>query len=175
VTKGPLIASIAMLNVSEYLKQIHRVNERLRDLLSDIITSIKSQMNFLTPVIGGVVVGITGLLSNIINLVNEKSNAINSAGLGGESVPGAAGQFQSIFSIGIPTYFFQIVVGIYVVEVIIIMSYLASTIEKGEDSVYRKYTLGKSLSRGIILYFLVSTVVSIMFSLITVGISQFMA
>ena len=49
--KGPKIAAEALLNVSRYIKQIHQVNERLRDLLAEVITSMKSQIKFMAPMI----------------------------------------------------------------------------------------------------------------------------
>jgi len=59
VRKGPQIAAQAILNVSRYIKEMHKVDERLKDLLADIISDMKSQIAFLTPAISGVVVGIT--------------------------------------------------------------------------------------------------------------------
>ncbi len=175
IRRGYQVASRAMMNFAEYLKQIHRVNERLKDILTDVLSSIKSQMSFLTPLIGGIVVGITGLLSNIINLVNEKAGSITSQNaVQGAPTTGVPMDAMSFFGVGIPTYYFQLVVGFYVVEVIIIMSYLHSTIEKGEDNVHRGFSMGNDVIRGTMLYFLVGVVTSIMFSLITIGIRQFM-
>jgi hypothetical protein len=55
------------------------------------------------------------------------------------------------------------------------MSYLHSTIEKGEDNVHRGFSMGKDVIKGTMLYFLVGVVTSVMFSLITIGIKQFMS
>ncbi len=174
IRRGYHVASRAMMNFAEYLKQIHRVNERLKDILTDILSSIKSQMSFLTPLIGGIVVGITGLLSNIINLVNETSATITNQNAAQNAPAAMPMEAMNFFGIGIPTYYFQLVVGFYVVEVIIIMSYLHSTIEKGEDDVHRGFSMGKDVIKGTMLYFLVGVVTSVMFSLITIGIKQFM-
>ena len=40
IKKGPRVASEALLNISRYIKEIHRVDERLKDLMADIISSI---------------------------------------------------------------------------------------------------------------------------------------
>ena len=57
VKKGPQIAAQALLSMSRYIKEIHRVNERLKDLMADTISSMKSQVKFLTPAIAGIVIG----------------------------------------------------------------------------------------------------------------------
>ena len=51
VKKGPRVAAQALMNISRYVKEIHKVNERLRDLMAEIISSMKSQIKFLTPAI----------------------------------------------------------------------------------------------------------------------------
>ena len=51
IKKGPIIAAQALTNISRYIKEIHSVNERLRDLMADIISSMNSQIKFLTPAI----------------------------------------------------------------------------------------------------------------------------
>ena len=53
--KGTRIAAQALLSMSRYIKEIHRVEERLQDLMADIISSMKSQIKFLTPAIAGIV------------------------------------------------------------------------------------------------------------------------
>ncbi|MDI3543978.1 MAG: hypothetical protein PWQ28_259 [Candidatus Woesearchaeota archaeon] len=172
IKRGLNVASRAMRNFAEYLKQIHRINERLKDILADVLSSIKSQMSFLTPLIGGIVVGITNLLSNVINVINQTQTNIGNQTA---TAPGmVSAESLQFFGIGIPSYFFQIVVGMFVVEIIIIMSYIYATIEKGEDSVYRGYSMGQNLIKGTSLYFIVGIVTSIMFSLLTIGIQQFM-
>ena len=59
--KGPLVASQALINVSEYIKEMHRVDERLKDLMADVVGSMKSQISFLTPAISGIAVSYTHL------------------------------------------------------------------------------------------------------------------
>ena len=70
--KGPLIAAQALLNVARYIKEIHKVNERLKDLMADIISDMKSQIAFLTPMIAGIVIGITSMITYILGNLSKK-------------------------------------------------------------------------------------------------------
>src|SRR3989344_4305404 len=70
VKKGPLIAAQALTNVARYIKEIHKVNERLKDLMADVISSMRSQIKFLTPAIAGVVIGITSMITAIAGVKN---------------------------------------------------------------------------------------------------------
>jgi len=158
--KGPRIAGQAIVNVANYIKEMHRVDERLKDLLADIISSMKSQINFMTPAIAGIVVGITSMISNILGKLGPMLSQQGSA-----SNLGAAGAMPTdLFGLGIPTYYFQAIVGIYVVQITFILTVLANGIENGADSLNEKYLIGKNLIRSTILYTSIALIIMILFN-----------
>lgn len=161
VKKGPRIASQAILNVARYIKEIHRVNERLKDLLAEIISDIKSQITFMTPAIAGIVIGITSMITYILSTLANNIQKLGTAGVG-ERIA----QISSLFGDGLPTYYFQLVVGVYIFEIIYILTILANGIENGEDRLQEKYLLGQNLLRSTILYVMIALVVMLIFNLI---------
>ncbi|MBS3136857.1 hypothetical protein J4232_00350 [Candidatus Woesearchaeota archaeon] len=162
VEKGPKIAAQSLVNVSRYIKEMHRVNERLKDLLADVISSMKSQISIMTPAIAGIVVGITSMIVNILGKLGPMLKAKQA------EQSGVAGAFQGVdfFNVGIPVYYFQLVVGIYVVQIIYILTILVNGIENGTDKLQENYLLGKNLIRSTIIYVGISLVVMIAFNLI---------
>ncbi|MBW3010702.1 hypothetical protein KY335_05835 [Candidatus Woesearchaeota archaeon] len=156
--KGPMVAARSLLNISRYIKEIHRVNERLRDLLADIITDMKSQVKFLAPAIAGVVVGITSMITFILGRLNL---AEATGGLG--DTQGLAAIFAGD---GVPTYFFQIIVGIYVIQIIYILTVLGNNIENGVDKLNEEYALGTNITKSMLLYCFITLIVTIIFSLL---------
>jgi Flp pilus assembly protein TadB len=156
--KGPMEASKALMSMSNYIKEMHRVDERLRDLLSDVLSSMKSQINFLLPVIAGIVIGITSMITTVLGAVQAQGEAFASSGVG--SVP------LDSFGFGIPTYFFQIIVGVYVVQVVLILTYMISGIENGVDPLSEDYLRGKSLLSATSLYVGIAFVIILIFNLI---------
>ncbi len=129
VKKGPRVAAQALINISRYIKEMHKVDERLKDLLADIISSMKSQINFLAPIIAGIVIGITSMITNIIG---KLSAYMGQAAMQGEAAGGIGG-FAGLFGDGIPTYFFQIIVGLYIVQMIWILTIIENGIVNGSD------------------------------------------
>ncbi len=165
IRKGPVAAAHALINVSKYIKEIERVNERLKDLMADIISSISTQIKFLTPAIAGIVVGITSMISAIIRKLNVMV-ATQGAGEGG-----AMAFVQGIdFKIGIPTYYFQLIVGIYVVQIIYILTILSNGIENGADTLAEQYALGKNLVKGTLLYVIITLIVMLIFNSLAIQI-----
>ncbi len=156
VKKGPNVAAQAVNNIARYIKEIHRVNERLKDLLADIISSMKQQINFLAPMISGVVVGITSMITFILGRLKTQAASFD---------VGDASSFLTMMGEGIPTYFFQIVVGLYVVEIVFILSIMANTIENGNDKLGERAALGKNLLKSTILYATITFFVMMAFQL----------
>ena len=162
--KGPLVASQALINVSEYIKQIHRVDERLKDLMADTISSLQSQISFLTPAISGIVIGITSMITGIIGNLSDNMKKLN-AGLGADAASASPMGFSTdFFGIGIPTFYFQVIVGLYVVQIIYIMTILVNGIRNGSDSLAERYMLGNNLINSTVLYFIISLIIMLIFN-----------
>jgi len=162
--KGPKIASHAIINVSRYIKEIHRVNERLKDLMSDIISNMKSQIAFLTPAIAGIVIGITSMITTILGGLSEQMKALQNQGT--ELSAGAGLTNLIVFGQGIPSFYFQIIVGIYVVQLVFILTELVNGIENGADVLQERFLKGQNLIRSTLLYSFIALVVMIVFNLV---------
>ena len=162
IKKGPIIAAQALTNVSRYIKEIHRVNERLKDLMADIIASMTSQIKFLTPAIAGIVVGITAMVSNILGKLGSQLTKITETGTAAAPQTG----MMEIFGQGIPTFYFQIIVGIYVVQITYVLTILANGIENGADKLTERNELGKNMINSTVLYCLISGAVILLFNII---------
>jgi len=163
IKKGPLIAAQALTNVSRYIKEIHKVNERLKDLMADVISSMQSQIKFLTPAIAGVVIGITSMITAILGKLSGQLKEVTSS-VGGES--GAPTGILGLFGDGIPTYYFQMIVGIYVVQITFILTIIANGVENGSDKLNERYQLGNNLIRSTMLYVFISGAVMLLFNII---------
>ncbi|MBI2545717.1 hypothetical protein HYV81_00905 [Candidatus Woesearchaeota archaeon] len=162
IRKGPKIAAQALVNVSRYIKEIHKVNERLKDLMADIISSMKSQISFLTPAISGIVIGITSMITTILSKLGELLPRIAQ---GGDNPGGVTGLID-LFGDGIPTYYFQVVVGIYVLQIVYILTVLTNGIENGADKLNEKYMVGRNMMNSTLIYVVISLIVMILFNMV---------
>ncbi len=166
--KGPKIVSQSLISISTYVDRIHKVAERLKDLLAEVISSMKAQISFLTPAIAGIVVGISAMIVNIIVALNLK---ISSFTLEGGPEAGGLSGLVDLFNVQgiIPNYFFQIVVGIYVVQLAYILTVLQNGVENGSDKINEEYLLGKNLIKSFLLYAVISIIVTLLFSTLAQG------
>jgi hypothetical protein len=153
VKKGLHVAARAMISISQYVKNIHKINERLQDLLADVTSSMKSNMTFLAPLLSAIVVGLASMITAILNNLEtmlQLGTVSEGQMLGGFS----AQQLMTLFNVSlmIPPYFLQIIVGLYIIEIIFILTQTLVTISNGTDKLTEKHELAQSLKIGILLY-----------------------
>lgn len=150
--KGLEVAARSLMSISEYVKNIHKIEERLRDLLAEVVSDMKSNMTFLAPLLAGVVVGLAAMITSILNRLDVLANFGNeSQSLGGL---GSLSDIVGIFDIKemIPPYFVQVSIGIYIIEIIFILTAALVTVDAGRDPLKEKYDLARNLQRGLVLY-----------------------
>ena len=165
VNKGLRVAANALTSISDYLKNIQKINERLKDLLADIISSMKSNMSFLAPLLAGIVVGLSAMITAILTklqvLLTVPGGADTSiAGFG------SVGALSQLFNLAnmIPPYYIQLIVGIYVVEIIYILTITLVMVESGVDPLSEKYEISKNMRRGILMYLIAALFSTIVLS-----------
>jgi len=135
--------------------------------MADIISSMKSQVKFLTPAISGIVIGITAMITTILGKLAQML-----PGLAEGQEGGAAIGLTDMFGDGVPTFYFQIVVGLYVIQIAYILTILNNGIENGSDRLSEKYMLGNNLTNSTLLYSVVALIVMILFNLIAGAIME---
>ena len=166
--KGLNIAAISLISISEYVKNIHKISERLRDMLAEIISDMKSNMTFLAPLLSGIVVGLAAMITSILNRLNIADLNQSAGGFGN------LGSIVDIFKVAdmIPPYFLQIAIGIYLIEITFILTRALVVIDSGEDKLETTNQTGKNLMRGMMLYTataLISTLSLFLLSSIVLG------
>ena len=156
--KGLNIAAISLMSISEYVKNIHKITSRLQDMLAEIVSDMKSNMVFLAPLLSGIVVGLASMITSILNKLNMP--ALGEAGAGGI---GNLGTILQIFDLTkmIPPYYLQISIGIYLVQIIFILTSTLVTIDSGEDKLEKTNKTGINLRRGILLYFITALIATL--------------
>ena len=162
--KGLNMAAISMISISEYVRNIKSITTRLQDMLAEVVSDMRSNMSFLAPLLSGVVVGLAAMITSILSKLGIDE-------LGGEAAVGL-GNIRNILDIFdvttmVPPYFLQIIIGIYLIQVIFILTKTLVTIDSGEDKLEKTNKTGKNLQSGMLLYFLTSLITTIALFILT--------
>lgn len=167
--KGLRVAARSLMSISEYVKNIDKIEARLADLLADIVSDMKSNMTFLAPLLSGIIIGLSGMITLILTSLG---GWFESGGLAGDTEgimgSGGLGTILGIFNpdVMIPPYWLQVVIGIYLIEIIFILSSTLVTIKSGKDELQTTSETGNNLRTAILLYILVAGAAIVGLSLI---------
>jgi len=150
VKKGLKVAAQSLMSISEYVRNMQKINERLRDLLADVVSDMKSNMTFLAPLLAGIVVGLASMITGILGQLKYMLDFGEGEALG----LGGLGNITQLFELAnmIPPYFLQIAIGIYIIQVIFILTGTLVTIDAGEDKLRQTNIIARNLIRGGMLY-----------------------
>ncbi len=152
--KGTIPVATSMIAISKYLKNIHNIEEDVNDMMGETASSMKFQGLFLAPAISGVVVGLGIMIMQILLGLHNKVSGLTSAGFG-EAGVGDMGLFSGGGFLGVPATspeIFQLIVGIYMLEVSYTLSILGTKISNGSDRLMINKNLGASMFYAAIVY-----------------------
>ncbi|MBI1978655.1 MAG: hypothetical protein HYS62_01175 [Candidatus Aenigmarchaeota archaeon] len=156
--KGMQSASKAMVIISKYLKDMHEVDEDLKNMLEEVTSTMNIQSVILAPLSAGVVVTIAAIMTRLLVSLGEALNSIYSSvgsalGPAGDVGTGVISSIVNLSAI-IPIHGFQLIVGIYLVEIVTIIGITLSTITNGDESLLKRLTVSKVLLYSGIVYFI---------------------
>ena len=125
--------------------------------------------------IAGIVIAVGSMIVTVINNLGDQFAKATT--FSPDSQIGGVVALQKIINIKdvIPGFYLQIVVGIYVIQIGIILTILSSGIEKGIDRLTEKNEIGKNILISTYLYIIISLVGILVFSLLASGISNISA
>jgi len=151
--KSVKTAADSMIVISRYLKGMHDVKEEIEEILGETVSSMKFLAMFLAPMVAGITVTmaivILQILTNLgasLGSIMATSTDVNMA-QGILFVPWAMGGQPPISA-----PFFQMIVGIYMVEVAVLLAMFLNQIKYGEDAVGQRYLIWSVLIFAIIVY-----------------------
>jgi hypothetical protein len=160
--KGFMYAADGMLTVSRYLRNIRETQEYIRELLSESASSMTFQAYILTPMITGLIVAMSQVIIVVLTILGQRLAALSSGDVPMDISGGLFG-FGSNAESGITPEIFQLVIGIYLIQVIIILAIFLTKIGQGDNKTAQWYLAGKMLIIGLIAYFMIAIGTTVVF------------
>ncbi len=161
--RGVRYASSSMLTISEYLRNIRETQEYIRDILSETVSSMKFQAYMLTPIITGLIVSMSQVITDVLAALGRRlatSGLLSGSGLDEFGVAKIFGDVDK----AIPPAIFQLIIGVYLIQVIIILAIFLTKINHGDNKVVQWNMAAKMLLVGIAVYSIVALISATMFA-----------
>lgn len=164
---GPKTASAITLSISNYVKNLNIVQQKVEESLSDSVAALKFQSFLLVPLVSGVVVGLTQLVSNILLKMAQQAQNIFAGSPGGYL--GGFGELLNIESL-MQASFMQLVVGFYTVVLLGCMGYMIGGLLHGSsDRIGIYMNVGRILIIATLAYAVVTAVIVLVFGNLGLG------
>ena len=151
--KGLEAAAVSLKTIGKFLENLRTVKNNIESSIGKTVSSMKFQAQFLTSFIAGVIVALDVLLFKILTELGKKVDIIKLPS--DESVASVSGLFKSsMFNVAsvVPAEHMQIVVGVYMIEVTILLSLMINGAMNGKDDIYKNYAIGTNLIGAVSVY-----------------------
>ena len=154
------------------------MRRRFQDLLTETVSSMISQVKVFVPLISAIVVGLASLTTTIMINLGRQIKTFSTQLPGSDTsstLSGASGSgLIDIFQIEsmVPQFIFQLVVGIYIIEIIYILTFLVSGIIYGHDEIEQKDSMAKNFLMATPFYVIAAMLISLLLGALVGPITQ---
>ena len=154
ISKSPAIVSNAAKNIVTSLRRIREIESLIKDLLEDIISSLKTQTTFMAPLIGGIVASIGVLIVQLLQSISIALTKVEKMFSFGSNIGESTFSSLSLIKLEevMPPTIMELIVGVYLIESVIIMSIFLIGVQRGFDEVSRDYTIARNLSIAVVFF-----------------------
>lgn len=142
IKKSQQSASLSIIRLADHLKDLQEVEKHIRETLTTLTATLRSTASIFAPLIAGVTLAITKLISSIVENMMISTDSTSLFMVEDTVMPGITSAF-SLENIE-PTWF-VLVIGIYIIELVVLLTRFTNGIEDGDDHVSFMYDLGQML------------------------------
>ena len=157
IKKSQRSVSISIIRLADHLKELQQVETRIKENLSTLTSTLQSTATIFAPLIAGVTLAITQLISDIIQKTTQSLDTPSM--MDTHMMYGITNTF-SLENID-PTYF-VLVIGIYIVELVFLLTRFTNGIDEGDDKAEFYFQLGRTLPVAV-LVLTISIIISQLF------------
>jgi len=148
IQKSQKAVSISIIRIADHLKELQHVEDKIKDALQSLTSTLRSTAAVFAPLIAGVTLAITKLISNIIQSMSGKLQSASVATTGSSTV--FTGITESFALENVRTEYFVLVIGIYIIELVFLLTRFTNGIDEGDDKAEYMYSLGKVMPTAVI-------------------------
>jgi hypothetical protein len=146
--KSQRAVSASLIRIADHLKQLQEIEKKIIDMLYELTSTLQSTVSIFAPLIAGVTLAITTLISTILRSIQGKQSPEIITGIP-TSFSGASGTFMME---NIRPEYFVLVIGIYLIELVILLTRFTNGLNEGDDTASFMYSLGKTMPLSITVF-----------------------
>ncbi len=170
VELGVNVAAMSLINLAMQIRNAQKIDEMLKRLLEDVTTMLKTMGTFIAPIVLAVVTSLQRIILTSLtgNCGEQGAGAIAQGATNAPGVTGGLGGGSGIASVfcnidpktAVGPGEFTLVMGIYVIEVVILLTYFNAQVEDSNNELHSKVSVATALPIAVILFSIVAYLAS---------------
>lgn len=155
--KGSLAISRALDSIARFLEDAKDVNKFTDEILDEVTSDMKIIVYIFAPLSAGIIVGLLSMLSIVFYTFAAPLQELEKA-FTGKEYKTALEAMSWLLGLSKTIYLpeFQIVIGLYMISIVVMLSYFLGELKYGEDEVSKIKDIGKAVLISMIIYCLFS-------------------
>jgi hypothetical protein len=158
--KSQRAVSASLIRIADHLKQLQEVEHKITDMLYELTSTLRSTVIVFAPLIAGVTLAITVLISTILSSLRLNNPSDTIIGVT-NALPNTS---EAFITENIRPEYFVLVIGIYLIELVFLLTRFINGINEGDDKATFMYSLGKIMPISIIVFSLTIIIGQFFFS-----------
>ena len=146
--KSQQAVSASLIRIADHLKQLQDVEKKITDMLYELSSTLQSTVAVFAPLIAGVTLAITMLISSILSSFQGDTSLKSMIDL----PVNAPFKVESFMIENIRPEYFVLVIGIYLIELVVLLTRFTNGLNEGDDKATFMYSLGKIMPLSILVF-----------------------
>jgi hypothetical protein len=146
--KSQQAVSASLLRIADHLKQLQEVEKKITDMLSELTSTLRSTVAVFAPLIAGVTLAITMLISSILSSFQWDTSVDSIADLP-VTTPY---KVESFMIENVRPEYFVLVIGIYLLELVVLLTRFTNGLNEGDDNATFMYSLGRIMPLSVAVF-----------------------
>jgi len=148
---GVNVAAKSLINLAMQLRNSQKIDESLKRLLQDVTTMLSTMSTFVAPIVLAVVSAMQRLIVNSLSSTGAGEEQTDAAGTQGFGMTSMFTNKKALEGMADPATFIAIM-GVYVIEVVVLLTYFNSQIEETNNELHTYTSIAKTLPLAVFLY-----------------------
>lgn len=146
--KSQQAVSASLIRIADHLKQLQSVEKKITDMLSELTSTLQSTVAVFAPLIAGITLAITMLISSILSSFQGDAFLESMIDLPVHTPYNV----ESFMIENIRPEYFVLVIGIYLLELVVLLTRFTNGLKEGDDNATFMYSLGKTMPLSILVF-----------------------
>ena len=144
--KSQQAVSLSIIRIADHLRELQEVEKKIKDMLNELTSTLRATAMVFAPLIAGVTLSITSLIASILGSVEAQVSAVPEEA---SSLMPVSAAFSAQ---NIQPEWFVLVIGVYLIELVVVLTRFTNGITDGDDQALFMYQVGRTLVVSVVIF-----------------------